>query len=197
MPGQRKKTTPESRSGLGCTERLGTSCGGRSGIRTHGGPKTSTAFEAVPFVRSGILPLPRLARNQPSRAWPRLQRSVKVDWPGDRRSRMKVVGSIRLSKPTLMCPRALPLSQGDRSVRSRTHQLVEFGFPSWVSHRSIFRSLRHAAAASEHPTVSIRTSTLDPVADVPTGDTSSVPTDGRSDFLAPIPEASAKVFFKR
>src|SRR5207237_9131833 len=30
--------------------------GGRSGIRTHGGPKTSTAFEAVPFVRSGILP---------------------------------------------------------------------------------------------------------------------------------------------
>ena len=29
---------------------------GRSGIRTHGGPKTSTAFEAVPFVRSGILP---------------------------------------------------------------------------------------------------------------------------------------------
>ncbi len=30
--------------------------GGRSGIRTHGDPKTSTAFEAVPFVRSGILP---------------------------------------------------------------------------------------------------------------------------------------------
>lgn len=30
--------------------------GGRSGIRTHGGPKTTTAFEAVPFVRSGILP---------------------------------------------------------------------------------------------------------------------------------------------
>ena len=30
--------------------------GGRSGIRTHGDPKTSTALEAVPFVRSGILP---------------------------------------------------------------------------------------------------------------------------------------------
>ena len=36
---------------------------GRSGIRTHGGPKTSTAFEAVPFVRSGILPA-----DEPSRA---------------------------------------------------------------------------------------------------------------------------------
>ncbi len=30
--------------------------GGGSGIRTHGGPKTTTAFEAAPFVRSGIPP---------------------------------------------------------------------------------------------------------------------------------------------
>src|SRR5829696_1730229 len=34
-------------------------CGG-SGIRTHGGPKTTTAFEAAPFVRSGIPPEPTL-----------------------------------------------------------------------------------------------------------------------------------------
>src|SRR6056297_3686069 len=37
--------------------------GGRRGIRTHGSPKTSTAFEAVPFVRSGSLPGARLAAN--------------------------------------------------------------------------------------------------------------------------------------
>ena len=31
--------------------------GGRYGIRTHGDPEATTAFEAAPFVRSGNLPL--------------------------------------------------------------------------------------------------------------------------------------------
>ena len=30
--------------------------GGRYGIRTHGDPEATTAFEAAPFVRSGNLP---------------------------------------------------------------------------------------------------------------------------------------------
>lgn len=35
--------------------------GGRYGIRTHGDPEATTAFEAAPFVRSGNLPATRLA----------------------------------------------------------------------------------------------------------------------------------------
>ncbi len=35
--------------------------GGRYGIRTHGDPEATTAFEAAPFVRSGNLPPERLA----------------------------------------------------------------------------------------------------------------------------------------
>ena len=35
--------------------------GGRYGIRTHGDPEATTAFEAAPFVRSGNLPPARLA----------------------------------------------------------------------------------------------------------------------------------------
>ena len=34
--------------------------GGRYGIRTHGDPEATTAFEAAPFVRSGNLPPQRL-----------------------------------------------------------------------------------------------------------------------------------------
>ena len=34
----------------------GNSIGGRYGIRTHGDPEATTAFEAAPFVRSGNLP---------------------------------------------------------------------------------------------------------------------------------------------
>lgn len=36
-------------------------CGGRCGIRTHGDPEATTAFEAAPFDRSGNLPGSRLA----------------------------------------------------------------------------------------------------------------------------------------
>ena len=35
---------------------LKTRFGGRCGIRTHGDPEATTAFEAAPFVRSGNLP---------------------------------------------------------------------------------------------------------------------------------------------
>ena len=43
--------------------------GGRYGIRTHGDPEATTTFEAVPFVRSGNLPLTRLAVGGFCPAW--------------------------------------------------------------------------------------------------------------------------------
>ena len=43
------------------TEATGSDHGGRYGIRTHGDPEATTAFEAAPFVRSGNLPATRLA----------------------------------------------------------------------------------------------------------------------------------------
>ena len=60
---------------------------GRSGIRTHGGPKTSTAFEAVPFVRSGILPGRTLVGGS-------------CDNPADGRPR----GSVHADEPTITGP---------------------------------------------------------------------------------------------
>ena len=37
--------------------RLGEKSSGEGGIRTHGGPKTTTVFETAPFVHSGTSPI--------------------------------------------------------------------------------------------------------------------------------------------
>ena len=60
--------------------------GGRYGIRTHGDPEATTAFEAAPFVRSGNLPQTRLAVCRPGadeRIW--VNRSTSDNPVADRR----------------------------------------------------------------------------------------------------------------
>jgi hypothetical protein len=55
--GGRNRTVWAARAGCPRTVSNGPGPGGGSGgIRTHGDPEATTAFEAVPFVRSGTLP---------------------------------------------------------------------------------------------------------------------------------------------
>jgi hypothetical protein len=94
--------------------------GGRYGIRTHGDPEATTAFEAAPFVRSGNLPgstLPEGPRRPESRsgtyalclAGGRAGDEALVKGPSDRRS---AAGRIT--------PRAAPMGRARRTGGRRS-----------------------------------------------------------------------------
>ena len=63
--------------------------GGECGIRTHGEPKPTTAFEAAPFVRSGNSPSATLAAVRAGRA--NGQTAADAGSPTQRRSAKKSV----------------------------------------------------------------------------------------------------------
>ena len=88
--------------------------GGRYGIRTHGDPEATTAFEAAPFVRSGNLPhqrLPALCLRHTGVPCPVSAGSV----PSGRYRVPRCPGWSRTPGSRALCPRLRP-------VRRRTPQ---------------------------------------------------------------------------
>jgi hypothetical protein len=85
---------------------------GRCGIRTHGDPEATTAFEAAPFVRSGNLP--------------GLQATSETRWlrPGDRTQTTTVRGLAPVVSPGAYAAQAWARR---RTVSSRTGGSAEYG----------------------------------------------------------------------